>query len=217
MIEEFESLRPQIRAAENLLILGDSNFYNVALYVSRFFKLFRTFDTVTVLPLCEYTPQDLPLCNPAIIAISSSFPYSLYSSRATVFACCENGDSSLDNMEKNGEREILEHKRGIMKMECGGEESGVRTKSFFGGIACVILMSVMFSWEKEQANKSMLRVEIKNTIRKLPFFISQFCQKMSGKLNWLAEVLAKEKNLVIVGKGTAFAVAKYFTYKLNRF
>lgn len=244
---------------ENLVILGDSSFYNVALYVSHFFKLFRTFETVSVLPLAQFTSDELPLSNPGIILLSSSFPSlpsSLFPSLqknppppplsphsyslptlpplspppplslppppnnpspssplpppsflllpppsppppSPLFICCEGG-KWWDG------RGI-----GVMNIECGEEESGVRTKSFYGGVVSLILISVMFSWEKKQNNKSMLRVEIKNTIRKLPFFISQYCQQLRGKLKGLGEILANEKSLLIVGKGTAFAIAKY--------
>ena len=95
-----------------------------------------------------------------------------------------------------------------MNIEYGNEESGLQTKSFYGAVVCLILMSVMFSWEKKQKNKSMLRVEIKNTIRKLPLIISQYCQQLKGKLKGIAEILVNEKNLLIVGKGTTFAIAK---------
>ena len=96
----------------------------------------------------------------------------------------------------------------ILPINCGKEETAVHTKSFICEVIMLELMNVWFSNHFFPNKKKMIRIDYKDSIRQLPIFINECLSSQKGTIRKLAQTLAFEKNLLILGKGPLYAIAK---------
>lgn len=79
------------------------------------------------------------------------------------------------------------------------------------------LINIWFSNHIFPMKKKLDRSDFKESIRKLPLYINECLLLQKPSIKKLAQKLAFEKSLLIIGKGNSIGTAKYKKIKKNTF
>ena len=96
----------------------------------------------------------------------------------------------------------------LITLNCGKEESIVNSKSFICEVVMLQLINIWLSNQFFPEKKKMVRSDYKDSLRQLPLYINECLNSQKSKIKKLAETLAPETSLLIVGKGPSYAIAK---------
>eukprot|EP00828_Plagiopyla_frontata_P006139 TRINITY_DN1263_c0_g1_i14.p1 TRINITY_DN1263_c0_g1~~TRINITY_DN1263_c0_g1_i14.p1 ORF type:complete len:219 (+),score=32.51 TRINITY_DN1263_c0_g1_i14:143-799(+) len=170
-----------------------------------------SFNTISIIEASEFQDFDLPKEKGGIIIISQSGETSdLYSA---LMEAKKESIFSLGIINVVGSL-IASHVDCGIYLNCGREIAVPATKSFSSQICALLLAAIWISFQKNSSKKT-LRKEIKAELERLPIQFGKTLVKTKDQCLHIASIIAQEKSLMILGKGSCSAIAKEGALKIK--
>jgi glucosamine--fructose-6-phosphate aminotransferase (isomerizing) len=206
-----DEIEKELRAVENLMILGCGTSYHAAMFGQHIMRRLRTHSTVTAFDPAEFTPTDLPVNKPGIIGISQSGETRDLIRTIEYLQEKQVPCISLVNAVATHLARLTGH--GVY-LNAGRERAVASTKSFMN--SCVVLAAIAIWFNKEKhPEDSQLREEIVTSMKELPTIAGSVITATKHQMRTIAEELTNARHMFVLGRGLGEAIAKEGALKIK--
>ncbi|KAL4468899.1 hypothetical protein ABPG72_009169 [Tetrahymena utriculariae] len=211
-----EPYQKDIGNVKNMVIVACGSSYYSGVYANNFFKKLKCFNSCQVIEASEFTAHDLPDENGGMICISQS------GETADVRHCLqlaqEKGLFTIGVVNTVGSQIATSVNCGVY-VHCGREVAVAATKSFTSQCVSLIMIAAWISSVKEEQNKTHLHDRIRplliQSLRSIPTTVGITLYQVKEQVKPIAQHLAKQHHIILLGKGTCSSIAKEGALKLK--
>ena len=206
-----EEIKSKLLEIKNLVLLGCGTSLHACYFGANLLQTLGVMNTVQAIDGSEMNEESIPKKSAGFIAISQSgetrdivTPLSKVIAKGVTSISIVNVVSSqLARLTGHG-----------VYMNSGREVAVASTKSFMN--SCVILTEIgLWLSSHLKPQDSELRTKYVNSLKKLPMQVGSVIAQNKALSRKLAQELKNEKNLYIIGRGTADAIAKEGALKIK--
>lgn len=208
----FDQHKQLALSVNSIVFVACGTSYHAALYGVQLFQKTRAFDSVSAVIASEFCEDHLPKGRVGCIFITQSGETADVMKAAKLAKSLGVVCIGISNVVGSMITTVCDF--GVF-LNSGREISVAATKSFTTMIVVINLIAVWYSHHKNPGDFLRERTLIVDSMRTLPDLISQVLRDTREKVRQVSEQLSKLSSMILLGKGSAYAMAKEGALKIK--